>query len=317
MMTQEALDRTTATRPQGPDLADQPDAEGFTHARVDVGEVTLHVASVAGSDNNAGPLVVFLHGFPEFWWSWRHQLRALAAAGYRVMAPDLRGYHLSDKPRGVSSYKVESLAADVAGLIRASGAPDAVVVGHDWGAMVAWTFAERHPDLLRRLVIMNVPHPRAMLRGLLRPEQLKKSWYMFFFQLGGIAERAVERGDFAHVRRMFRYEGLDAEETERLIDALRAPGALTAAMGYYRHAIRRVARGDIPAPTRIEQPVLVIWGDRDRHLGSEMAAPPPEWVPRARVEHIPEATHWVQQVAADRVNALLLEFLAAEGDARG
>jgi epoxide hydrolase 4 len=316
-MTQGVLDRTTSTRPQGPGLGDRPDAEGFTHARVDVGEVTLHVASVAGSEQNGGPLVVFLHGFPEFWWSWRHQMKALAAAGYRVMAPDLRGYHLSDKPRGVASYKVESLADDVAGLIHASGAPDAVVVGHDWGAMVAWMFADRHADLLRRLVIMNVPHPRAMLRGLLRPEQLKKSWYMFFFQLDGIAERAAERRDFAHIRRMFRYEGLDAEETERLIDALRAPGALTAAMSYYRHAIRRVARGDVPAPTRIEQPVLVIWGDRDRHLGSEMAAPPAEWVPHARVEHLPDATHWVQQVAPERVNALLLEFLAPEGDARG
>lgn len=297
----------SSIRPQGPDL-DAPDAEGFTHARVAVGEVTLHVASVAGNESARGPLVVFLHGFPEFWWSWRHQLHAFAERGYRVLAPDLRGYHLSDKPEGVHAYRVEALAADVAGLVRATGHERAMVVGHDWGAMVAWVFAERHPELLSRLAILNVPHPEKMLRGLLRPTQLRKSWYMFFFQLDGVAERGAAKGDFAEVRQMFRSEGLDAEATERLVDALRSPGTLTAAMNYYRHAIRRVLRADLPERVRIDAPTLVIWGDQDRHLGRELAAPPAEWVPNARVEHIPEASHWVQQVAPARVNELLLSF---------
>lgn len=317
MMAQEALDRTTATRPQGPDLVDQPDAEGFTHARVDVGEVTLHVASVAGSENNAGPLVVFLHGFPEFWWSWRHQLRALAAAGYRVMAPDLRGYHLSDKPRGVSSYKVESLAADVAGLIRASGAPDAVVVGHDWGAMVAWTFAERHADLLRRLVIMNVPHPRAMLRGLLRPEQLKKSWYMFFFQLPFLPELMLTRDDAGEVVKQLRGASVDRShfseaELKPFRDAIQRPGAASAMVGWYRAAIRDGLRHPLTAPRypSITVDTLLIWGMDDVALEYDVLVPGTErYVRHLDIKTLEGCGHFVQSERPDDVNRLLIDFL--------
>src|SRR5262245_18860577 len=127
---------------------------------VDAGGVRLHVAE-AGS----GPLVVLLHGFPEFWYAWRHQIPALARAGFHVVAPDMRGYNLSDKPRGVHPYRVPTLVEDVAGLIRASGAPRAAVVGHDWGGLVAWALAMQHPELVDRLVIVNSPHPKNMARA--------------------------------------------------------------------------------------------------------------------------------------------------------
>jgi len=291
-------------------------ADGFLHRHVDVGQVRLHVveARPAGMADASDvpshvPLVVFLHGFPEYWWSWRHQLRGLARAGMWAVAPDMRGYNESDKPKGTSAYEVERLAGDVAGLIRALGRERAVVVGHDWGAIVAWTFANEHPEMLDRLGILNVPHPLAMMRGLRRPRQLLRSWYVFFFQLPFIPERAITRDDFAFVRRTFRADRVPDDDIERYVDALRIPGAVPAAINYYRAAIRRVATGRVPRMRTIEEPVLVVWGDRDRYLGREMAEPPKRFVPHARVVHVPDATHWVQNDAPDRVNELLLEFI--------
>lgn len=290
-------------------------SDGFFHRRVDVGEVTLHVAEarppfVSGDDVPKDvPLVVLLHGFPEFWWSWREQLRALSEAGCWVVAPDMRGYNESDKPEGVRAYEIEKLADDVAGLVRALGRDEAVVVGHDWGAVVAWQFAQQHPSMLERLAILNVPHPLAMMRGLRRPKQLRKSWYMFFFQLPRLPELLIAKDDFAFARRTFRADGFDRETIEHYVDALRVPGAAASAINYYRAAIRRVLTGRTPKMKVIERPVLVIWGDRDRFLGREMADPPKRFVPNARVVHIPEATHWVQNDAAEEVSRLLSEFI--------
>lgn len=292
--------------------------DGFLHRRVDAGEITMHVAEARPRGVGPGkvpedvPLVVLLHGFPEFWWSWRHQLRALASAGFWAVAPDMRGYNESDKPKGVDAYQIEKLAGDVAGLIRALGRKDAIVVGHDWGGAVAWTFAADHPDMLRRLAILNVPHPLQMLRGLRRPAQMKKSWYMFFFQLPRIPEHFLLKDDAAFVRRGFRGDGVPAEEVEPYVDAIRVPGAAESAINYYRAAIRRVFRGSVPEMKKIERPVLVVWGDRDRYLGKELAEPPASLVPNARVVHVPGASHWVQNDAADRVNELLLGFVQEE-----
>lgn len=294
------------------------DDDRFLHRRIDVGEVTLHVAEARpggpGGDVAADvPLVVFLHGFPELWLSWQHQLRAFADAGFWAVAPDLRGYNDSDKPAGVGSYAVEKLAADVRGLVRALGRERAVVVGHDWGAVVAWHVAEAYPELVTRLAILNVPHPLQMMRGLRTAKQLRKSWYMFFFQLPfGVPERAIAARDFDFLRRTFVADGFRPEEIEPYVEAMKKPGALTAALSYYRAAIRRAALGRTPKAKIIECPVLVIWGDRDRALGRELAEPPARFVPNARVEHIPEASHWVQHDAPDEVNALLLAF-AREG----
>ena len=291
-------------------------SDGFLHRRIDVGDVTLHVAEARPTELGTGevpkdvPLVVFLHGFPEFWWSWRDQLKALSAAGYWAVAPDMRGYNESDKPEGVASYELESLAGDIAGLIRALGREKAIVVGHDWGAVVAWGFAMLHPELLERLAILNVPHPLVMLKNLRSsPKQILKSWYIFFFQLPRLPEKLVSRKDYEFARTTFRIDGFDKETIEHYIDALRVPKALTSAINYYRASIRRAAKGRLPIIREITQKVLVIWGDKDRYLKREMAAPPEKLVPNARVVHLPNATHWVQNDAADEVNRLLLEFI--------
>lgn len=292
-------------------------ADGFLHRRLDVGQVTLHVAEArpAGCDTTSAtlppnvPLVVLCHGFPEFWYSWRHQLAALAAAGFWAVAPDMRGYNESDKPEGVGSYEIEDLAGDVAGLIRALGRESAILVGHDWGAMVSWAVAQEYPEMVQRLAILNVPHPVAMQKGLRTPKQLKKSWYMFFFQLpGGLPERYIAKNDFDYLRQTFSIDGFPRDEIEHYVDAMRVPGALTSAVNWYRAAIRRVLTMRTPAPKRIDCPVLVIWGEKDRFLGKEMSVPPADLVPNARVVHIPEATHWVQNAAIDEVNRLLVEL---------
>lgn len=276
----------------------------FTHRHVNVGEVSLHIAE-AGDPSK--PLVVFLHGFPEFWYSWRHQLEALAKAGYWCVAPDLRGYNDSDKPEGVESYALEKLVGDVAGLIGALGREKAHVVGHDWGAIIAWAFAQQRPELLEKLAILNVPHPVAFQRGIRTAKQLFKSWYMFFFQIPWLPEKAIAAFDYRALRQGF--PSFSREDQDRYVAAMATPGARTATIAYYRSIIRRFFRGDLPKPTRIEAPVLVIWGDRDAFLGVELAEPPPEWVPNARVVHVPEASHWVQNDAPERVNELLLSFL--------
>jgi pimeloyl-ACP methyl ester carboxylesterase len=284
--------------------------DGFEHRQIDVGEVTLHVAEARPDKvTDDTPLVVFLHGFPEFWWSWRRQLSAFRDAGYWAVAPDLRGYGESDKPWDVSAYEVEKLAGDIAGLIKALGRKQAYVVGHDWGAVVAWGFAMEHQDMLQKLAILNVPHPLTMQRALQRSaKQMKKSWYIFFFQLPKLPELAVARNDYAFVRGTFGADGMPAAEVEHYVTALRKPGVVRSAINYYRAVMRRLVKGKLPTMRVIERPVLVIWGDRDRYLGKELADPPTRFVTDVRVEHLPNATHWVQRDEADKVNELLLQF---------
>jgi pimeloyl-ACP methyl ester carboxylesterase len=158
--------------PSQPEL-DPVGPAGVRHGHADLGEVRLHYVELG-----EGPLVVLLHGFPEFWYAWRHQIPALAAAGFRVVAPDLRGYNTSAKPPGAGAYSIAHLAGDVRDLIRERGEQHAHVVGHDWGAAVAWGTAAIHPHVVQRLAILNLPHPRRMMEGLRHLEQLKRSWYM-------------------------------------------------------------------------------------------------------------------------------------------
>lgn len=277
------------------------------HGDADVGGgVRLHYV-----ETGEGPLVVLLHGFPEFWYSWRHQIAPLAQAGYHVVAPDMRGYDLSDKPQSWRAYDTGLLADDIAGLVRSFGEQSAIVVGHDWGAAVAYTVAMRHPDVVRRLAILNVPHPTRMLEGFKTLKQLRKSWYMFFFQIPRLPEHLIARDDFSFAKRSLRSDSKDAftdEDLERYVEAWSQPGALTGMINYYRAALRRSPGKTLALMKPIEAPTLVIWGMLDRHLGSELAEPAPEWVPNVRVERIAEATHWVQHDAPERVNELLLGF---------
>ncbi|HEV3035206.1 MAG TPA: alpha/beta hydrolase [Solirubrobacteraceae bacterium] len=283
--------------------------ENISESYAEVNGVRLHYAQ-AGS----GPLVVLLHGFPEFWYSWRHQINALAQAGYHVVAPDMRGYNLSSKPAGWREYGAESLAGDVAGLIRHFGVENAYVAGHDWGAAVAYFTAMEHPEVVKRLAILNVPHPARMLASFRTWRQLRKSWYMFFFQLPVIPERLLAANDFAAAKRALRAESPDAfsdADVERYVEAWSQPGALTTMINYYRAALRRSPRSALARLRPIDVPVLVIWGQRDSVLGSELAEPESKWVSDVRVERIPQATHWVQHDAPERVNELLTGFFGA------
>jgi pimeloyl-ACP methyl ester carboxylesterase len=277
------------------------------HHTVDVGGIRLHY--VEEGDPN-GPLVVLLHGFPEFWYSWRNQISALAAAGFRVVAPDQRGYGGSDKPRRWQDYKIEALAGDIAELIRALGAEKAHVVGHDWGAAVAWMVATLHPERVDKLAILNVPHPARMLDGLRTPKQVAKSWYIFFFQIPWLPETMATRGGRKFLEGAYRDAKPGAftdEDLDRYEDALLAPGAMTTAINWYRAAFRRNPRRTTGQLGPIEAETLVIWGEQDRFLGAELADPPAKLVPHARVVRLPQASHWVQHDEPAEVNRLLLE----------
>ena len=279
----------------------------------DLGEVRLHYVE-AGD----GPLVILLHGFPDFWYGWRFQIPALAGAGFRVLAPDMRGYNLSSRPPSVSSYAPAKLAADVRDLIAERGASRAFVAGHDWGA--GGGLADRRCATPRRSSAWrssNVPHPRRMLEALRQPgRQLLRSWYMFFFQVPWLPERLLAAGDWRGLRQPFsdaRPEAFTAADIERYKQAWSQPGAITAMLNYYRASIRRppggVSRRSLPP---VEAPTLIIWGERDRHLGAELAEPERRDVPHLeRVVRLPSASHWVQHDEPERVSELLVDFFGS------
>jgi pimeloyl-ACP methyl ester carboxylesterase len=273
-----------------------------------IGDVQLHYVE-AGD----GPLVVLLHGFPEFWFGWRLQIAPLTAAGFRVVVPDTRGYNLSSRPDGVAAYSVDLLADDIRGLIRALGAESASLVGHDWGGTIAWTTAMNHPEVVDRLAILNAAHPHRLQQGLHSPSQLRKSWYFFFFAVPGLPEEIVHARDW-HFFRHFLQDASPAytpEELDRYVEAWSQPGAATAMINYYRSSVRESSKQAKAGPRPISAPTLVIWGQRDRYLGEELAEPDREDVPKLdRVERLPDASHWVHHDEAERVNRLLIDFLA-------
>jgi len=265
-----------------------------------------------------GDPVILLHGFPESSWSWRHQLPALAEAGYHAVAPDLRGYGATARPDEVADYAVPQLVGDLEALIRALGHERAHVVGHDWGGSVAWTAASRRPDLVRSLAILNNPHPVASAEGRQHDEQRRRSWYMLLFQFTGIAEDWLAREDFANLRGFFRTASPGAitpADEEAFVAPLREPGALTAALNYYRANIPPETwlrpPPDLPPVT---PPTLIVWGEDDAYLSpmllersaAKVAGP-------LRVERLPGVGHWVQQEAPDAVNRHLLAHLAERG----
>jgi epoxide hydrolase 4 len=296
---------THQSAPEGPGTASVGDdlaelREGYA----EVGDVRLHYVE-AGE----GPLVVLLHGFPEFWFGWRLQIAPLAKAGFRVVAPDTRGYNLSSKPAGFSAYSADKLAADIRGLIRERGAESALVVGHDWGGSIAWTMAMNHPEVVDRLAILDAAHPRRLNEGLRNPRQLQRSWYFFFFQPPGLPERAVSARHWRFFRNFLRdaRPAYTPEEFDRYVEAWSQPGAATGMINYYRSAVRGPSQQVRP----ISAPTLVIWGQRDRYLGPQLAEPHREDVPNLdRVERLPDASHWVHHDEPERVTQLLSDFFA-------
>ena len=283
---------------------------GATEGYAETNGTRLHYVAAGAS----GPLLLLLHGFPEFWYSWRAQIPALAGR-FRVVAPDLRGYNLSDKPAG--GYGIASLVEDVRGLIAALGEREAHVVGHDWGGVIAWALAIRAPDAVRRLAIVNAPHPGPFLRDLRSPGQLRRSSYVGFFQLRGLAERVIARDDYAVIRRMFRAADrgrawLADEDIERFVTAIARPGALSAALEYYRRIACPSAFHQISPLRVIEAPTLVLWGELDTALGTGLLDGLDRWVRDLRVTRFPTAGHWLNQQEPERVSAALEAFFGEE-----
>jgi len=279
------------------------------HRYATVNGVSLHYV-----EYGKGPLIVLLHGFPECWYAWRFQLPALAEAGYRVVAPDLRGYNLSDKPKGVAAYRLGCLVGDVKELIQALGEDSAVVVGHDWGGVIAWQLAMSEPQVVKKLIILNAPHPQRYLEALKTPEQLLRSWYVVFFQLPWLPELMIRGFGFAGLRQRLLNEPVHADafdeaSVEVYQQALAQPGALMAALNYYRAGFGSLQRG-LRQPMRpIEMPTLVIWGEQDRYLGINLLQGLEPWVKNLTVERIADASHWVQAEVPERVNERILRFL--------
>ncbi len=285
--------------------------DGLLHREIGTNGVRLHVV-----EKGKGPLVLLLHGFPEFWYSWRNQIPALAAAGFRAVAPDLRGYNLSEKPPGVAAYSISNLADDVAGLVRALGEESAFVAGHDWGGALAWYLPLLHPGLVRKLAILNAPHPAAFRRELKRSkEQRRKSRYILFFQLPWLPERKIRENDFALLAKMLRRDpvrkgAFPDEEVSRYKESLARPGALSAALNWYRAALWHPPR--LPKERRtIDVPTLLVWGEKDRYLGPGLTTGLERWVPDLRIERLHDASHWVQADAPERVSELLAGFFGA------
>jgi epoxide hydrolase 4 len=262
-------------------------------------------------------LALCLHGFPESRFSWRFQLPLLAELGYRAWAPDLRGYGETEpKPKAVEAYLIDRLMEDVAALIDASGAKKVTLIGHDWGAGLAWTFAANAVRPLDRLVIMNVPHPGVMSRHLGRNlRQLARSWYMFFFQIPGLPEAMLTARDGRAIRQAFHGMAIDKSNftpdvLERYAKDARRPGAITGMVNWYRAAFR--LRGKLAGPWPvIETPTLIIWGEEDAALGVELLDGTEDFVRDLTIRRLPNVSHWVQQEAPDKVNAILREWLTA------
>lgn len=290
-----------------------------------VGDVRLHYAEHGAGET----LVVLLHGFPECWYSWRNQLTAFGD-GYRVVAPDMRGYNLSDKPAHVHDYKLSRLVDDVTGLINRLGHEDAIIVGHDWGAVVAWAVAAKHPRYVRKLAALQVP-PREVWRRNMSIAQALSSWYMLFFQIPRVPEWWLARDDFAALARMFRAtpwrRGTFTDHDINFYKtAFRREGALTAAINYYRANVpsmffpeKKQRTEDAPlfedttADGRIRVPTLFIYGERDFAVLPSTVEGVRDVVDAPyRETRIATAGHWVQQEAVAEVNAALRGFFAED-----
>lgn len=279
------------------------------HQTISTNGIRLHYVT-----QGEGPLMLMLHGFPEFWYSWRHQIPEFAQ-DYKVVAVDLRGYNESDKPSDLESYRMRELVEDLRGIITGLGYDRCVLVGHDWGGAIAWNFAYSYSDLVDRLIVLNLPHPAKFAEGLRTPQQLLRSAYIFFFQLPLLPELALQAFDHQLVATAFSSMAVDKSAfSESDLDAYRQaaakPGALTAMLNYYRANLRwpdfLVGRDW----SLLTLPTLLIWGEADTALGKELTYGTEQYVAHLTLRYIPNCSHWVQQEQPQIVNQYMREFLA-------
>ena len=271
------------------------------------GSVELH-AVVAGPKE--GPVILLLHGFPEFWYGWRKQIEPLAAAGFRVIVPDQRGYNLSSKPRGVASYTLTELVSDVIAIADELGQQKILLAGHDWGAAVAWSVALLFPGRVAKLTILNVPHPSVMRRYVFtRLPQMLRSWYIFFFQIPWLPETLLSAFSFRMAGRALQVSSrpgtFSAEDLAQYRAAWSQRGALTATINWYRAAVRY----RIPFPDRtVGVPTRILWGERDKFLMTEMAHESLHYCANGELFTFSDASHWLQHEQPDKVSQHLIQF---------
>ncbi|AQU77820.1 MULTISPECIES: alpha/beta hydrolase [Planococcus] len=283
--------------------------ENLSFQIIETNGIHLHIA-VAGPAN--GPLVVLLHGFPEFWFGWKNQIQPLAEKGYRVVAPDQRGYNLSDKPKGIDNYTVDYLRDDVIGIIEHFQKKTAIIIGHDWGGAVAWHLAATRPEYVEKLIVLNIPHPKAMPKVLKKnPLQWMKSAYIAFFQLPNLPEKALGMGGFKAMQQGIEQSSKPTAFSKHELELYKAAwsqsDALTAMLNWYR-AIRRGSFRQVP-DTKIKVPVRIIWGVGDQFLSPMLAKESMSFCEEVNLAFVGEATHWIQHEQPEIVNHLIVQFI--------
>ena len=286
------------------------EAVDISFRRIALPHLSLHVAEAGPED---GPPTILLHGFPEFWYGWRHQIGPLAGAGFRLIVPDQRGYNLSDKPAGIAAYHLDALANDIVALADACGASTIRLVGHDWGGLVAWWTASLYPERIDRLAILNAPHPAVVGDYMRRhPGQWLRSVYVGLFQLPRLPERVLAADRCRALRqglvRTSRPGAFTRADLDRYVEAWRQPGAMTAMLNWYR-ALVQLARTE---PPRVRVPTLILWGKRDNALQAGLAEASLAFCDTGRIRWYPQASHWLAHEEPDAVSADLAGFLGSE-----
>jgi pimeloyl-ACP methyl ester carboxylesterase len=285
--------------------------DAWEHDCITTNRINLHYVT-----QGKGRLMLMLHGFPEFWYSWRHQIPEFAK-DYKVVALDLRGYNESDKPQALEAYAMKELLKDIEGVIKGLGYENCLLVGHDWGGAIAWKFAYTYPQMVDKLIVMNIPHPAKFLEGLRTPQQLLRSWYIFFFQLPALPEWILKLNNYQLIADVFINMAVDKTAfTQADLDAYRdaaaKPGALTAIINYYRNSFQKLFRNPQTTQKRwevLEMPTLMIWGENDIALGKKLTYGTEKYVNNLTVKYISNCSHWVQQEQPQLVNQYMREFL--------
>ena len=280
--------------------------EPWTHAFIATNGIQLHYVT-----QGDGPLMLFLHGFPEFWYSWRKQIPEFAR-DRTVVALDLRGYNDSDKPSEQSAYVMEEFIKDVKGVIEGLGYDRCVLVGHDWGGAIAWFFAYAHPEMVERLIILNTPHPAKFAQGLRTLQQLLRSSYILFLQLPILPELLIQLDDYNALEQIFRGMAVNKssvadDDIEAYKNAFAKRGTLTAALNYYRNLFQSWLIQQ--SWSVLNRPTLMIWAEQDNAFGKELTYNTEQYVRNFQVKYIPNCSHWVQQERPDLVNQYIHEFL--------
>lgn len=284
------------------------DRSKWKHNFINTNGVKLHYVS-----GGSGKLMLMLHGFPEFWYSWRHQITEFSP-DYHVVAVDLRGYNQSDKPQNLEAYQMSEFIADIKAVIQGLGYEDCILVAHDWGGAIAWNFADAYPEMVEKLIILNMPHPAKFAAGLKTPQQLLKSWYIFAFQIPWLPEFMFKLNDYQVIKDTFSGMAIDKTAfTEADLNAYRdaaaQPGALTAMINYYRGAFGLFFSNKRSPWGILEVPTLTIWGENDTALGKELTYGTDAYVRDWQIKYIPNCSHWVQQEQPALVNQYIQEFI--------